>query len=533
MSHQTSGEYREAGQYHADRAFLALSIFLICLFAFIIIRRGWLSDDAHITFRVVDNFIHGYGLAWNTIDRVQVYTHPLWLFILSLNYFIFRDFYWMPIIISIILSIGTMILLARLLPRSTGMLIAVLMVLAFSQAYVDYATSGLENPLSHLIVVMFFGLLLKGQPSAHWLGWLSFTASLGILTRMDLALVFVPALLYAVWRVKSRKGLWLLMVGQFPLLLWLLFSLWYYGFPFPNTAYAKLNTGIPRNEYLQQGWLYLEYTFLRDPITIFGMAIGLAIAFINPIWKTILPAISGLMYLFYVLAIGGDFMAGRFLTVPLLCFSIAAVQTEWLHHTDRRFIFLITFILIIGLLFPPVTTFYSGPLTWEERDENFINGIADERAFYAVGTSVLNYEAGHYPAWPWANEGLAWRYSGKKLYITEVVGMHGLFAGPNVHIVDVLAITDPLLARLPSKEKKPWRIGHFEREIPDGYIVSLQQRKNEIQDKNLSLYFDKLIELTRGDLFSFSRLKTIIEMNLGMYDHLIDKNQYRLGTHTR
>ena len=33
-----------------------------------------------------------------------------------------------------------------------------------------------------------------------------------------------------------------------PLLAWELFSLLFYGFPFPNTYYAKLNTGIPKAE---------------------------------------------------------------------------------------------------------------------------------------------------------------------------------------------------------------------------------------------------------------------------------------------
>ncbi|EMO03780.1 hypothetical protein LEP1GSC116_0769, partial [Leptospira interrogans serovar Icterohaemorrhagiae str. Verdun HP] len=41
-----------------------------------------MSDDSFITFRVVDNFLNGYGLRWNPLERVQVYTHPLWLFLL-------------------------------------------------------------------------------------------------------------------------------------------------------------------------------------------------------------------------------------------------------------------------------------------------------------------------------------------------------------------------------------------------------------------------------------------------------------------
>ena len=39
-------------------------------------------------------------------------------------------------------------------------------------------------------------------------------------------------------------------MGFLPLLCWEMFALLYYGFPFPNTAYAKLSHGLPRGELL-------------------------------------------------------------------------------------------------------------------------------------------------------------------------------------------------------------------------------------------------------------------------------------------
>src|ERR1700722_8122665 len=47
--------------------------------AFTLISGARVTADAYITFRVVDNVVHGYGLRWNTAERVQVYTHPLWM----------------------------------------------------------------------------------------------------------------------------------------------------------------------------------------------------------------------------------------------------------------------------------------------------------------------------------------------------------------------------------------------------------------------------------------------------------------------
>ena len=45
-----------------------------------------------------------------------------------------------------------------------------------------------------------------------------------------------------------------LLLGLMPLILWELFSLFYYGFLFPNSAYAKAFTGFPR------GWRRVSST---------------------------------------------------------------------------------------------------------------------------------------------------------------------------------------------------------------------------------------------------------------------------------
>jgi len=57
-------------------------VFALAFFFFVMVKNAWLSDDAYITLRTVYNFIHGYGLTWNVGERVQTYTHPLWMFLL-------------------------------------------------------------------------------------------------------------------------------------------------------------------------------------------------------------------------------------------------------------------------------------------------------------------------------------------------------------------------------------------------------------------------------------------------------------------
>jgi hypothetical protein len=53
-------------------------IALALLYIGLVIRTSWVGDDAYITFRALENFLHGYGPVFNVGERVQVFTHPLW-----------------------------------------------------------------------------------------------------------------------------------------------------------------------------------------------------------------------------------------------------------------------------------------------------------------------------------------------------------------------------------------------------------------------------------------------------------------------
>ena len=37
----------------------------LAIFTYVFLANAWIGDDAYITFRVVDNFINGYGLTFN------------------------------------------------------------------------------------------------------------------------------------------------------------------------------------------------------------------------------------------------------------------------------------------------------------------------------------------------------------------------------------------------------------------------------------------------------------------------------------
>lgn len=50
----------------------------VSAFVLVVLRRGWMCDDAFITMRAVDNLIHGRGFVYNAGERVLGFTNPLW-----------------------------------------------------------------------------------------------------------------------------------------------------------------------------------------------------------------------------------------------------------------------------------------------------------------------------------------------------------------------------------------------------------------------------------------------------------------------
>ena len=65
-----------------------------------------------------------------------------------------------------------------------------------------------------------------------------------------------------------------ILAGFAPFLLWELFSLWYYGFLFPNTAYAKLTTGLPAGDLFYQGLTYFLKSGQFDPLLFIMIVAG-------------------------------------------------------------------------------------------------------------------------------------------------------------------------------------------------------------------------------------------------------------------
>ncbi len=514
-------------------------VLVTLLFLVIMFRSAWLCDDAYISFRVADNFVNGYGLTWNVQERVQAYTHPLWLLLFSAVYSVTREAYYTAIAFSMVLSTSVAAFYAWKMTHSWITATLGVLVLTFSICFVDYSTSGLENPLTHVILAIFLWLYLMradgngDQTENPFL--LSFLAALAAVNRMDSLILFLPALLYVLYRQRTWGCFWRMAAGSLPVFLWTGFSLFYYGFPFPNTAYAKLNNGMPSSTLAVQGSYYLWNSLKHDPITLATIIGALVVACRQKSPRHICVALGILGYLLYIVKIGGDFMSGRYLTAPLLAAVCLLGSFRWDSIRARRVStagIAVLGLFTLGLLIPNAADYGQTP---EEIYPDIVaeRGICDERAHYYDGTGLLRALQNRdtsFPDFPWVTDGKTMRTiltaERKKTWtIVSCIGFFGYYAGPDAYCVDAFGLADSLLARLPPTRDLFWRIGHFARAIPAHYIETVRSGKNTLQPAGLAEYYDHLALIIRGDLWSWERLAAIWDMNLGRYNNLLEPVQ--------
>jgi arabinofuranosyltransferase len=514
-------EAEAPGDERAESTLLIGSFLLV--FTYVFLANTWLGDDAYITFRVVQNFVGGYGLTFNPDERVQAYTHPLWMLLLSAAYLITSDLFYTTLAISYALcalALGTVFRHLQSLWRSA----LFLGLLLSSKAFIDYTSSGLEYPLSFLLLAIFYCRFLvvarraAALTPSDLIGF-GLLASLAFLNRSDSILLYAGPLLYLAviaWPVHRARLALFFGVAFAPVALWLLFSYVYYGFPFPNTYYAKVATGIPRSLQLRQGMAYVANSINFDPFTLGLIALAAVVAVRLRRLPEIAATASALLYVLYTISVGGDFMSGRFFAMPLM---IAAIVIVWTITRREVALILGAGLIAYNVIAPlaPVKTraSYDGAWAWRLQ-----NGVKDERGHYHQITNVLFYAPFRtLPDHVWFREGISFRNSPDKVSVQGSIGFFGYNAGPTKYVIDRNALSDPLLARLPVSESLYFEFyaGHFFRELPGGYFESRQQGRNLIADPLIHEYYDKLMNVTAGPIFSRSRWRDIWDLNFGRF----------------
>lgn len=484
--------------------------------SFLLIRTAWISDDAAITLRTIDNFLHGHGPVFNIGERVQAYTHPLWFLLLSGASLIIGNIIAAAYFAPILLSLTNLWLFLKFIPKNSNTGLLGVVPLLLSTSYLDYSTSGLENPLSHFLILLSaiaaysFHEKNEYKPTA-----ILILGSLLYLTRPDLIIIIMPLLAIVVHQKNYSKSRLAtsLAIGSTPAVAWTLFSIYYYGFPFPNTAYAKLGNGIPIMERMGQGLIYIIDSAIRDPVTMGSVLTALTISLRANLMERGL-ALGTLLYLSFIVSIGGDFMSGRFLTAPLLFSAIIITKSN---PDTERYKSILLLLFILGGMSLQNTITKSSEVSIKDI---LATGIADERGFYASKTGLAHV----------GRDFFRLSETTQTARTVEVtcggLGFYGLRGGPNLHLIDYCGLADPLLARLPAKFDERWRIGHFSRQLPENYEASVLKNKNLLTDPEMRNIYDSLRAITQLPLNTPGRLKEVIRMNLAKINNNFDEYRF-------
>jgi len=238
---------------------LGVLFFLVLFF-----KNAWVADDAYISFRSVEQVFAGHGPRWNSDERVQVYTSPLWFGLLLMVRLFSSNLFLDAILLSAACCIGLLWFARRLIVDDARFAVFVLL-LTGAWCTMDFSSSGLENPLLYLLlsafVFFYAGFFRTTDSTIQMQQYKKLMVAFGLLAvaRHDaVTLVGIPALaaMASVWRERgARSALVPALCALLPLVCWTVFSVIYYGAPFPNTAYAKMLHGIPRSDLINFGKL--------------------------------------------------------------------------------------------------------------------------------------------------------------------------------------------------------------------------------------------------------------------------------------
>jgi arabinofuranosyltransferase len=523
---------REGGEVADDVKRLSRTLVWVgsTLLVYFVLKVSWLADDAYITLRTVDNLLNGFGLRWNVAERVQVYTHPLWMLLVIPFKAVCASSMLALLVPAWLTAFATFPLFFRSAQTPLG-IVGGFAVLALSQSFIDFSTSGLEGPLSHLLIVCLF-LSLPSEGST--VGRMSLCFGLLLLNRLDLLVLVAPLVGVELWKARETNRVVKVLLASSPLALWMLFACIYYGSPIPNTYFAKVGAAVPTELVLLQATRYFLDVMLYEPLTLAVVIGALVLAWrARQIDRTSLCLAAGVaLHLAYIFKIGGDFMNARFLTPDVLVsawitmrsldrIAISSNPPSWAKPRAALPGILVVAAILIA------SDFHS--FASRKADTLRQTAVTDERAFYFGATGLwprlwgyLNRDEPFDVAHGWANLGRQLRREQPhdRAYVHVNMGFLGYYAGPGVHIIDRYALTDAFLARLPVT--LGGKAGHWSRTIPGPYISSIDEGKNLFLDQpNHDLFEDVLLVTRSTDLLSWKRLAAVWRMNTG---HHVDSH---------
>ncbi|MEO0203621.1 MAG: hypothetical protein ABIL67_01235 [candidate division WOR-3 bacterium] len=182
--------------------------------------------------------------------------------------------------------------------------------------------------VSALVFITFFALYLYVKDKTTLI---PFLMALGVLIRMDYALVVLVFFLLVGWkeRLKILSAVFIMLLGM------TVFRVLYYGDIFPNTYYLKA-TGLDIYTYLRGIYVALKHILIYNPF-LYGLAFYWAFKIRDKLSKVFIFAF--IVLVLYVVKVGGDvwessFQSNRFFlnifpfTVLLTSFTLSEITRK-------------------------------------------------------------------------------------------------------------------------------------------------------------------------------------------------------------
>ena len=443
-------------------------------------HRRWVAEDGFIYLRVVEHVLAGHGPVFNLGERVEIYTSPLWLGLLSAAVAA------LPVVpperIAVALGLAGSVLglvaaeraALRLGGEASGGLALPLgaLVVAAVPAYWDFATSGLETGLVFgWLGASFLRLSRVLVTGRGGMAALAALLGLGPLVRPDLAIVSAGFLGLALVAARPRSriaALRLLAAAAALPLAYQVFRMGHFASLVPAPALAKRAF----DAHWTQGVTYLA-DFERTYWLVIPVATLLAWRFAGlgalarrGRWSTaalsLVPVACGLAHAVYVVRVGGDFMHARFLLPSLftMLLPVAVVAGARARILAPLAVIVVSWAVVCAVWLRVPYAGEIGP-----------DGIADERGYY-LKAGPPRVTLADYEDHTWVKAGRALRRLAEERRIllledgvapgppldarvradvvagSQNVGLSGFAAGLRVHLVDRLGLGDPIAARL-------------------------------------------------------------------------------------
>ncbi len=302
------------------------------------LNRSFYHDDAFISLRYAYNLIHGNGLTWNPMERVEGYSNFLYIILVSLLGNTGLDLVVSSKVVNISAFI-TLIVFMWLYLRGiadnkeglNNLNYIPLILTITSFPLIIWTLGGLEGPLFTLLCTMGIWLISdtingKGSLSSVIISGIAF--SLSLMTRPDGIIFVLITFIFFLYLSFTEKGIdykILLIFSGTLFLIFMPYFLWrinYFGQILPNTYYAKasnhdLDTVISGITYVLYYWTTPPYIF---PI----LAIVIQYSILKGNWDRRMSYLSSIIagYFVYIVYIGGDHMPAYRFVLPIIPSSL-------------------------------------------------------------------------------------------------------------------------------------------------------------------------------------------------------------------